>query len=105
MDISKIGSETINNEELKTVQAEALARAAAAKKAEKKDETEKSADSVGLGSFDKLKATVKESKDPLRVKMVEDLKEKFKAGKLDFDSKDIADAMMKDKELMDLLVS
>jgi anti-sigma28 factor (negative regulator of flagellin synthesis) len=105
MDISKIGTEALNNEEIKALQAEAALKTASMKKAETKNESEKISDSVGLESFDQLKAAVKESKNPERTKMILALKEKFKAGNLDFDSKKIADAMIQDSALMELLVS
>lgn len=54
-------------------------------------------DSADIGSFEAIKNTVRNAPGPAsRVELLAELKAKFKAGELNFDSLDIAEAMFAD---------
>ncbi len=61
-------------------------------------------DEIDLGSFDSVKELIAEVKDSKRSGLVDQLREKFLSGDLDFSSGQIADAMMSDGSLEALLI-
>ena len=53
-------------------------------------------DSADIGSFEAIKNTVRNAPGPASMELLAELKAKFKAGELNFDSLDIAEAMLVD---------